>query len=1231
MPAVATDPPVSEKQRRAMFAAAAGHSNLGISERVGREFSDADRGGKLPAKARDMTRAGWGKIMGGLSELAKFFAEEEREPEHEEAEDGWVAADEWSDEARRAAAAARGSKSHLHMTATPSTGSKASHRTQASSHGEVEKHLSALHEHVKKNNLGEHRVSIENKDTGEVHHASVSPHGIHGRSYSDKAFDSDTVKLDKAEVKYGPGREDERCDECAHYRSTGACVLVDGEIDPNAWCELFHPASDPDTAPRVGSEDDRSEPKGRAASVAFVTPDARVLMLRRARDEENFPGYWSLPGGKCDEGEEAEEAAKREAYEEIGDCGFDGIRSVHDGRTEHGWQHTTFAVPVRDSFVPRLNGEHDDWCWAHPDECPRPVHPGVAALFERAMGGQDEGTETREEHEGKLSEHTREHIGTVGSKQREGLPDSDFLEPASKKYPVRKDGKYDRSLLLAAAREARAHGHEDLAGRADAIRAREFGSDAGDEIIHDPDTGQFTSSQRTAHKHLTAAGHEFHGTTQRKTSSGLSPVNTYRHPKSEITTRVHSGGGGIHQDPEGRSQLFNRIHPQDHYVKGGVFPRRNGNMGEAGDRLPADTSGERVRRTSPGQTEGARRFREGPEGSNINARPGAGFSMSRGVLRDVRRVDSGRPGQWNTGSGAGAADEGRYLALDRSSARSYDSNGNLLVDRSHISKATVNDYYGHEINAAMKGRPGWRALDEDKKYQLYRHPEELEKAASSFNKLPVLRKHSPISARKFRPEEVIGTTGDHATFDGEYLDNSLAFWTDKAIDDIEDEARKQLSAAYSYDADMTPGEHNGTKYDGVMRNIRGNHVALVRDGRAGPEVAVGDADPDSEENDNMPTTRISARSRLVSRVIGRYAADASPEELAELVGATRGEKEDGEDAFPEGGMETSEGDKRARMVMDALRKGGADDETCNTVMDALRTMAGDRRARDEGEEESDEEREARAEEEEKEEAEDRRVRADDARRKLGRDETPDERDMRERADDARRRLGRDEEPDEREEREESEAEDRARRAEDARKRLGKDEVPHDVLEGELEKGRAQDRRRHADDRRRADDMRKADDRRRADDARRKADDRRMRAGDKRAKDEPPAFPGRPEPGGKMTAMDEKGVARLIARTQQTERENAVAVRKAVRDVSAWTGNLAFDEATTADDVYREALEHVGVDTKGIHPSAFRVLLDAQPRPGQERPAARRERTPAMDAAASGFADMFPETSGIRSI
>lgn len=51
-------PPVSQKQRRAMRAAAAGNSALGIPKSVGKEFSEADPGGKLPERKRKPNKPG---------------------------------------------------------------------------------------------------------------------------------------------------------------------------------------------------------------------------------------------------------------------------------------------------------------------------------------------------------------------------------------------------------------------------------------------------------------------------------------------------------------------------------------------------------------------------------------------------------------------------------------------------------------------------------------------------------------------------------------------------------------------------------------------------------------------------------------------------------------------------------------------------------------------------------------------------------------------------------------------------------------------------------------------------------------------------------------------------------------------------------------------------------------------------------------------------------------------
>jgi hypothetical protein len=177
------------------------------------------------------------------------------------------------------------------------------------------------------------------------------------------------------------------------------------------------------------------------------------------------------------------------------------------------------------------------------------------------------------------------------------------------------------------------------------------------------------------------------------------------------------------------------------------------------------------------------------------------------------------------------------IAFDRASVRHNDPDGRLHVDITNISKANVCPYLGKEI-------PNWQALglDAEKIYQLYRDPEELEKATSTFNNLPVLDEHVEVNSADHKPGHIIGTTGTDAEFKHPFLRNSMAFWTDQAKDDIHSERKKELSSAYRYRADMTPGvSPEGDKFDGVMRDIVGNHVALVEEGRAGPDVVVGDS------------------------------------------------------------------------------------------------------------------------------------------------------------------------------------------------------------------------------------------------------------------------------------------------------------------------------------------------------------------------------------------------------
>lgn len=182
------------------------------------------------------------------------------------------------------------------------------------------------------------------------------------------------------------------------------------------------------------------------------------------------------------------------------------------------------------------------------------------------------------------------------------------------------------------------------------------------------------------------------------------------------------------------------------------------------------------------------------------------------------------------------------FALDRS-ARSLDADGRLHVERSHISKVAVNPYYGREI-------PGFEALglEPNKIYRLLRDPVELERGAATFARLPILKKHIPLTVANVAEDEelkklIVGAIGSNIIFDAPYLDADICVWDAAAIAGIETKQVEELSCGYRYIPVMEPGEFEGQPYDGRMTEIRGNHLALVEVGRAGADVVVADHNP----------------------------------------------------------------------------------------------------------------------------------------------------------------------------------------------------------------------------------------------------------------------------------------------------------------------------------------------------------------------------------------------------
>lgn len=223
------------------------------------------------------------------------------------------------------------------------------------------------------------------------------------------------------------------------------------------------------------------------------------------------------------------------------------------------------------------------------------------------------------------------------------------------------------------------------------------------------------------------------------------------------------------------------------------------------------------------------------------------------------------------------------LAFDRASVRSYDADGRLHVAMSNISKANVSPYYGHEIpNFAEMG------LDPSKIYRLWRDPAEMEKGAATFRNLPILRRHIKVSADDPSKEDVVGSIGSDVEFAYPYLQSSLCIWDSEAIAGVESGQLEELSPAYRYVADMTPGTTpGGEAYDGRMTDIQGNHLATVEKGRTGPDVVVADQNPftNKQEAPDMKLTKLGLALKLaLSAASPKIAQDAS---LGSLVGQAK--------------------------------------------------------------------------------------------------------------------------------------------------------------------------------------------------------------------------------------------------------------------------------------------------------------------------------------------------------
>ena len=152
------------------------------------------------------------------------------------------------------------------------------------------------------------------------------------------------------------------------------------------------------------------------------------------------------------------------------------------------------------------------------------------------------------------------------------------------------------------------------------------------------------------------------------------------------------------------------------------------------------------------------------------------------------------------------------------------ADGRLIVD-GYLTRSGVFQYRDASGQVRMEWRPPEEVFSED--------------SLQSFAMAPVTDNHPSVelTAANMR-EHAVGSTGETVRKDGDHVAAPLVIYDAPTVAKVRG-GKVELSCGYFADVEYTSGTTpDGIHYDAIQRNIRGNHVAIVDRGRAGPSAKI---------------------------------------------------------------------------------------------------------------------------------------------------------------------------------------------------------------------------------------------------------------------------------------------------------------------------------------------------------------------------------------------------------
>ena len=238
----------------------------------------------------------------------------------------------------------------------------------------------------------------------------------------------------------------------------------------------------------------------------------------------------------------------------------------------------------------------------------------------------------------------------------------------------------------------------------------------------------------------------------------------------------------------------------------------------------------------------------------------------------------------------------KYYSLMLSPNISKTVHGYLICENVPLCRSGLQEYLGKEL----KGFPGYEdswGLEPDQRYQIYRPKESVldPEFIRSIEGNTVVDEHPDGSVVHVGNDQELNCGHVEKVGKGEELDGEVTLKGDLHVKNPEliekirpeadpdaDYAVRDVSLGYSLKLKRLEDKTI------VMYHLRGNHVAVVTKGRAGPQIAIQDSaipEPEPPKPEIKPKKKeknMSIRDMIFGKGLKAHATDATPEEMAEL-------------------------------------------------------------------------------------------------------------------------------------------------------------------------------------------------------------------------------------------------------------------------------------------------------------------------------------------------------------